>query len=77
MNLVPELGRHQKSGQLIKLTAGLLIAFLPTVCPHVWANKSISFNHVGPTIVDFPGIFSKICSAKRALFEFEPLQGHL
>ena len=48
----------------------------PTVCPHVWANDSILFNHVDPEIVDFPGIFGKIRGIKGACFEFESLQGH-
>jgi hypothetical protein len=50
--------------------------FLPTVCPHVWANESISYNHVDPKTLDFPRIFDKIRRTKRARFEFESLQGH-
>jgi hypothetical protein len=51
--------------------------FLPTVCPHVWANESLSSNHVDPKTVDFPGILGQIRGFKRVRFEFEALQGHI
>jgi len=49
---------------------------MPTVCPHVWANESIPFNHIDPKIVDFPGIFGTNRSDNGTRFEFESLQGH-
>ncbi len=54
-------------------SAGLRV---PTVCPHVWANESISFNHIDSKIVDFPGIFDTNRGAKRVRLEFEFLRGH-